>query len=81
MSLFNKKPVEVAMGPVSKFNMTIATAFYVTQVDLTGPFLAYSQQHKRTSEVVDGCILFLYYINCESQINGGLYLGTNFCWY
>ena len=44
-----KKSVEVAMGPVSKFNMTIAPAFYVAQVDLRGPFLAYSQHHKRTT--------------------------------
>ena len=37
------------MGPVSKFNITIAPAFYITQVDLTGPFQAYAKHHTRTT--------------------------------
>ena len=45
----NKKSIEVAMGPISPFNMTIAPAFYISQVDLAGPFQAFSQHHKRTT--------------------------------
>lgn len=37
------------MGLVSKYNMIIAPSFYVTQVDLAGPFPAFSQHHKRTT--------------------------------
>ena len=31
-----KRTIEVAMGPVSKHNLTIAPAFYITQVDNVG---------------------------------------------
>ena len=34
----NKRNIKVAMGPVSSVNLKIAPAFYVTQVDLCGPF-------------------------------------------
>ena len=44
-----KKTIKVEMGPVSKHNITIAPPFYSTQVDLCGPFKAYSQHHKRTA--------------------------------
>ena len=44
-----KKTLDVAMGPVSRYNLTIAPAFYITQVDLAGPFLAYSHHHKRST--------------------------------
>ena len=37
------------MGPVSNYNLTIAPAFYTTQVDICGPFKAYSSHHKRTT--------------------------------
>jgi hypothetical protein len=37
------------MGPISKHNMIVAPAFYVTQVDLAGPFPCYSPHHKRTT--------------------------------
>ena len=33
----NKKNLEVSMGPVSPYNLTIASAFFITQVDLAGP--------------------------------------------
>ena len=33
-----KRTIEVAMGPMSKHNMTVAPAFYITPVDLAGPF-------------------------------------------
>ena len=36
------------MGPVSKHNLNIAPAFYVTQVDLVGPFESYHGANKRT---------------------------------
>lgn len=44
-----KKKLEVIMGPVSQTNLTIAPAFYHTQVDITGPYDAYSPHHKRTT--------------------------------
>ena len=45
----DKKHIDVLMGPVSPCNTIIAPAFYATQVDLAGTFLAYSQHHKRTT--------------------------------
>ena len=44
-----KRTVEMAMGPISACNLTIAPAFYYTQLDLSGPYLSYSPQHKRTT--------------------------------
>ena len=44
-----KKTIDVEMGPVSQDNLVIAPAFYITQADLAGPFLSYSQHHKRTT--------------------------------
>ena len=44
-----KRTIDVAMSPVSQYNLTIAPAFYVTQVDLAGPFKAYSPHQKRTT--------------------------------
>lgn len=43
-----KKTIDVAMGPLSDYNLVIAPAFFATQVDLAGPFLSYSNHHKRT---------------------------------
>ena len=43
------KTVDVAMGPISKHNTVIAPAFFITQVDLAGPFSAYSKHNKRTT--------------------------------
>ena len=37
------------MDPVSENNLKIAPAFYITQVDLTGPFKAYSKHNKRAT--------------------------------
>ena len=37
------------MGPISKYNITIAPAFYGTQADICGPFKAYSLHHRRTT--------------------------------
>ena len=44
-----KRQLEVAMGPVSTHNLTIAPAFHTSQVDLCGPFEAHSHHHKRTT--------------------------------
>ena len=43
------KTIDVAMGPISKHNTVIAPAFFITQVDLAGPFSAYSKHNKRTT--------------------------------
>ena len=43
-----KKQLEVAMGPVSKYNLNIAPAFYFTQVDLLGPLESYHGVNKRS---------------------------------
>ena len=37
------------MGPVSSHSLRKAPAFYVTKVDLCGPFKAYSPHNKRTT--------------------------------
>ena len=44
-----KKTIEVAMGPVSDHSLNIAPSFYVSQVDLAGPFKSFSAQNKRTT--------------------------------
>ena len=44
-----KKFIDVEMGPMSDHNLTIAPAFYSTQVDLCGPFTAYDPTGKRKS--------------------------------
>ena len=45
----NKRTVEAVMGPVPDSSLTIAPAFYHTQLDLSGPYKAYSPHHKRTT--------------------------------
>ena len=37
------------MGPVSKVNLTLAPAFYISQVDIFGPFKSYSVHNKRAT--------------------------------
>ena len=44
-----KRSVEVVMGPVSSYNLTIAPCFYFCQVDLCGPFNAFSHHNKRAT--------------------------------
>ena len=46
--LLRKEQLKVVMGPVSKYNLNIAPAFYVTQVDLLGPLESYHGPNKRT---------------------------------
>ena len=40
---------EVAMGPIQYFNRCVAPAFYCSQLDLCGPFNAYSNANKRAT--------------------------------
>ena len=47
--LLKKHAIEAAMGPIPNSSLTIAPAFYHSQVDLSGPYKAYSPQHKRTT--------------------------------
>ena len=44
-----KRTVDIAMGPTSEYNITIAPAFYFTQVDLSGPYSSYSSHNKRAT--------------------------------
>ena len=44
-----KRGVDVVMGPVSDYNLKLAPAFYVSQVDLFGPVKAYSVHNKRST--------------------------------
>ena len=37
------------MGPIKYFNLCIAPAFYLSQVDICGPFGAYSSVNKRAA--------------------------------
>ena len=43
------KTIDVSMGPISQHNIKIAPPCYVTQVDLAGPFKAYSYINKRAT--------------------------------
>ena len=54
--LLAKRTIEVSMGPVSAYNLTIAPAFYYTQVDLAGPFKAYTFHNKRKSIKIWLCV-------------------------
>ena len=47
--ILNKRAIEVAMGPVSNHNLIIAPAFFVSQVDICGPFLSYFNINKRAT--------------------------------
>ena len=42
-----KKTIDISIGPISPHNLTIAPIFYVSQVDLCGPFQSYSYHNKR----------------------------------
>lgn len=44
-----KLAVDVSMGPVPSHCLTIAPAFYICQVDIAGPFKAYSAHNKRST--------------------------------
>ena len=42
-----KRTIDIGMGPVSQHNLTIAPPFYITQVDLAGPFDAFTLHNSR----------------------------------
>jgi len=45
----NKRTIKAAMGPVPESSLTVAPAFYHTQLDLSGPYKAFSPLHKRNT--------------------------------
>ena len=45
--ILEKKAVRVAMGPVQDVNLCIAPPFFNSQVDICGPFNAFSNANKR----------------------------------
>ena len=47
--ILHKKGVRVAMGPVGENNLKVAPPFYCSQVDICGPFNAYSPVNKRVT--------------------------------
>ena len=49
MQISEEESYDVEMGPISKYSITIAPAFYATQADIYGPFEAYSLHRKRTA--------------------------------
>ena len=67
-----KKTIEVAMGPVSKHNLTVAPAFYVTQVDLAGPFKADSVNKRATLKIWLAVFCFCNHIYYYNQSYGRL---------
>ena len=48
-NFLQKRMLEVQMGPVSDHQLRIAPPFYVSQVDIAGPFKAYSPHNKRNT--------------------------------
>ena len=44
-----KRCINVAMGPVSKYNLTTAPPFNISQVDLLGPFKTYLAHNKQAT--------------------------------
>ena len=44
-----KRALRIAMGPVPDDALRVASAFYVSQVDITGPFSAFSPANKRAT--------------------------------
>ena len=51
-----KRTIDVAMGPASPYNLTIAPSFYISQIDIAGPFKAYSAHNKVTSIKIWFCV-------------------------
>ena len=45
--VYKLKLMEVEMSPISSYRLTIAPPFYISQVDLAGPFLAHSEHNLR----------------------------------
>ena len=47
--ILNSESVEMAMGPIQDVNLCIAPPFFATQIDIFGPFKAYSIVNKRAT--------------------------------
>ena len=52
------KAIDVAMGPVPGNNLCIAPAFFISQVDIFGPFHSYSNVNKQATIN----ILFIFFV-------------------
>ena len=58
----SEKRSKVAMGPIQDINLCVASAFYLSQVDLCGTFNAYSNANKKGNyKSLDASFLLLYY--------------------
>ena len=44
-----KRAIGISMGTVSSYNLTVAPAFYISQIDLAGPFKVYLPHNKRNT--------------------------------
>ena len=60
--IMNKNAIGVVMGPLKNINLCIAPAFYASQLDICGPYKAYSLVNKRTTVKV----WFLVYCCCTT---------------
>ena len=65
-----KRTIDIAMGPVSSQNLTIAPAFFITQLDLVGKLLSSQQAHHSESLVCS--VLLLNYFNNKLESHGRL---------
>ena len=54
--VFKLKLMEVEMSPLSPYRLTIAPPFFISQVDLAGPFLAHSEHNLRAVVKVWLCV-------------------------
>ena len=60
--IMNKNAIGVVMGPLKNVNLCIAPAFYPSQLDICGPYKAYSLVNKRATVKV----WFLVYCCCTT---------------
>ena len=70
--ILHKKGVKVAMGPVGIENLKIAPPFFFCQIDLCGPFNAYSPVNKRATVkiwIVVFCCTVTGAIDCRIMEN------------
>ena len=44
-----KQSIEASMGPIPQSRITVAPAFYFTQLDLSGPYKSFSPHNKRAT--------------------------------
>ena len=51
-----KKGLQIAMGPIGENNLHIAPPFYICQVDICGPFKAYSPANARSTLKIWFCV-------------------------